>query len=133
MSDISLDVTELAIGESIVDFFAVLQLEAQMLTCTLLRRQFRACLCGTSALPQPLDDFWTALMQKRIVQRYGATEFGSVLKIRLDDQNAPDGSVGELESGIDLKLSGGNEGEILVKSPVGQLKYPRAYSTHSNR
>lgn len=82
-------------------------------------RQFRACLCGTSALPQPLNDFWAALMQKKIVQRYGATEFGAVLKVRLDDKNVPDGSVGEIASGIDIKLAeGDDEGEVLVKSPV---------------
>lgn len=83
-------------------------------------RQFRACLCGTSALPQPLNDFWTWLMQNKIVQRYGATEFGAVFKVSLDDKKAPDGSVGEIVSGIDIKLSEGDEGEVLVKSPVSQ-------------
>lgn len=58
-------------------------------------------------------------MQMRIIQRYGATEFGAVFKVRLDDKKTPDGSVGELVSGIDIKLSEGDEGEILVKSPVG--------------
>ncbi|KAJ4318945.1 hypothetical protein N0V94_004176 [Neodidymelliopsis sp. IMI 364377] len=86
-------------------------------------RQFRACLCGTSALPQPLNDFWTALMQKRIVQRYGATEFGAVFKVRLDDKRVPDGSVGQVASGIDVKLSDGDEGEILVRSPHMFSKY----------
>lgn len=84
-------------------------------------RQFRACLCGTSALPQPLNDFWATLMQKRIVQRYGATEFGAVFKVRLDDDRVPDGSVGEIVSGVDVKLSEGEEGEVLVKSPVSAL------------
>jgi malonyl-CoA/methylmalonyl-CoA synthetase len=81
-------------------------------------RQFRACLCGTSALPQPLNEFWTTLMQKKIIQRYGATEFGAVIKVRLDDKKTPDGSVGELVNGVDIKLSEGDEGEVLVKSPV---------------
>ena len=81
-------------------------------------RQFRACLCGTSALPQPLNDFWTTLMQKKIVQRYGATEFGAVFNVRLDDKKVPDGSVGQIVSGVDVKLSEGDEGEVLVKSPV---------------
>jgi malonyl-CoA/methylmalonyl-CoA synthetase len=81
-------------------------------------RQFRACLCGTSALPQPLNEFWTTLMHKRIVQRYGATESGAVIKVRLDDNRVPDGLVGEVVSGIDLKLADGDEGEVLVKSPV---------------
>lgn len=83
-------------------------------------RQFRACLCGTSALPKPLNDFWATLMQKRIVQRYGATEFGAVLKVRLEDKKVPDGSVGQIASGVDLKLSDGDEGEVLVKSPVSR-------------
>ncbi|KAF2035645.1 acetyl-CoA synthetase-like protein [Setomelanomma holmii] len=86
-------------------------------------RQFRACLCGTSALPQPLNDFWTTLMQKKIIQRYGATEFGAVFKVRLDDKKVPDGSVGEVASGIDVKLSEGDEGEVLVKSPHMFSKY----------
>lgn len=81
-------------------------------------RQFRACLCGTSALPQPLNDFWADLMQQRIMQRYGATEFGAIFKMRLGDKETPDGSVGQLVSGVDVKLSEGSEGEILVKSPV---------------
>ncbi|KAH6875180.1 hypothetical protein BKA58DRAFT_454024 [Alternaria rosae] len=88
-------------------------------------RQFRACLCGTSALPQPLDDFWKHLMQKPILQRYGATEFGAIFKMRLGDECVPEGSVGELASGVDAKLSGGDEGEVLVKSPHMFSKYLR--------
>ncbi|KAI4681730.1 uncharacterized protein J4E84_007325 [Alternaria hordeiaustralica] len=88
-------------------------------------RQFRACLCGTSALPQPLDDFWKHLMQKPILQRYGATEFGAVFKMRLGDESVPEGSVGELASGVDVKLSEGDEGEVLVKSPHMFSKYLR--------
>ncbi|KAF1358646.1 putative AMP-binding enzyme [Lizonia empirigonia] len=86
-------------------------------------RQFRACLCGTSALPQPLNDFWSTLMQKNIVQRYGATEFGAVFKVRLDDKKVPEGSVGQIASGVDIKLSEGDEGEVLVKSPHMFSKY----------
>jgi len=83
-------------------------------------RQFKAALCGTSALPYPINDFWTKLMGKRIVQRYGATEFGAVFKVHLNDNDVPDGSVGEKVPGIDLKLTNGDEGEILVKSPVSK-------------
>jgi malonyl-CoA/methylmalonyl-CoA synthetase len=81
-------------------------------------RQFRACLCGTSALARPINEFWTKLMQKRILQRYGATEFGAVFKVHVGDDGVPDGSVGERIAGIDMKLSEGDEGEVLVKSPV---------------
>lgn len=86
-------------------------------------RQFRTCLCGTSALPQPLADFWTTLMQKKILQRYGATEFGAIFKVRFDDRKVPDGSVGEAASGVDVKLSDGNDGEVLVRSPHMFSKY----------
>src|ERR1700760_849988 len=81
-------------------------------------KQFRAALCGTSALPYPINDFWTNIMGKRILQRYGATEFGAVCKVRMGDDHVPDGSVGEKVPGIDIKLSDGDEGEVLVKSPV---------------
>ncbi|KAL9088344.1 MAG: hypothetical protein Q9165_006269 [Trypethelium subeluteriae] len=86
-------------------------------------RQFRACLCGTSALPRPISEFWTELMQKRILQRYGATEFGAVFKVVMGDDQVPDGSVGERVPGIELKLSDGDEGELLVKSPWMFSKY----------
>lgn len=82
-------------------------------------RQFRACLCGTSALPYSINQFWTELMQKRIMQRYGATEFGAIFRVRMGSgDEVPDGSVGERVPGIDVKLSEGNEGEVLVRSPV---------------
>jgi len=86
-------------------------------------RQFRAVLCGTSALPRPIAEFWAELLQDKIVQRYGATEFGAVFKVHLGDTEVPDGSVGELVVGIDLKLTEGDEGELLVKSPHMFSKY----------
>lgn len=86
-------------------------------------RQFRAVICGTSALPRPICEFWTELLQRRIVQRYGATEFGAVFRVHLDDTDVPDGSVGELAAGVDMKLTGGDEGELLVKSPHMFSKY----------
>ena len=57
-------------------------------------------------------------MQKKIRQRYGATEFGAIFMVGLEDDKAPEGSVGECVSGVDVKLSAGNEGEVLVRSPV---------------
>lgn len=78
----------------------------------------RVCMCGTSALPQPIDQFWTKLRDgKRIVQRYGASETGVVYNMPFENgADVPDGSVGELSTGVDAKLSGGDEGEILLKS-----------------
>ncbi|KAF2436191.1 putative AMP-binding enzyme [Tothia fuscella] len=88
-------------------------------------RQFRAMLCGTSALPQPINDFWTELLQKSILQRYGGTEFGAVFKVYLGDKDVPDGSAGEKVAGYDLKLSNGDEGEVLVRTPHMFSKYLR--------
>jgi malonyl-CoA/methylmalonyl-CoA synthetase len=92
-------------------------------------RQFKGCLCGTSALARPINEFWTALMQKSILQRYGATEFGAVFKVQMGDKNVPDGSVGKRMPGIDVKLSDGEEGEVLVKSPVSKILLGNASST----
>jgi malonyl-CoA/methylmalonyl-CoA synthetase len=78
---------------------------------------FKVCLCGTSALPQPINEFWTDLLGRRIVQRYGSTELGVVFNMPVDPNEAiPDGSVGELSYGVDVKLSDGDEGEVLVKA-----------------
>ena len=89
-------------------------------------RRIKACLCGTSALPKPIADFWAEILGKKIVLRYGATEFGAVFKVRLGDQNVPDGSVGTLFSGCDVKLLGedgqyGDEGEVVIRSPAGEM------------
>ena len=79
-------------------------------------RQFKVLLCGTQALPQPIASFWEGFRGgRRILSRYGATETGAVLKIRLGDSEVPDGSIGEVTPGVQLKLSDG--GEILVKTP----------------
>lgn len=80
--------------------------------------QFRAIICGTSALPRPVQDFWTRIRKgKPILTRYGSTEAGAVLMVPLEGESVPDGSVGRVVPGVDLKLSEGEEGEILIKSP----------------
>ena len=85
----------------------------------------RLCICGTSALPQPIDEFWTALRNgRRIVQRYGSTEQGVVFNMPFEDNSTiPDGSVGEATMGVDVRLSEGDEGEVFVKSPQMFSKY----------
>ncbi|KAJ9622502.1 hypothetical protein H2204_011515 [Knufia peltigerae] len=87
----------------------------------------KTCLCGTSALPKPIADFWTTLRDGRpIVQRYGSTESGVVFNMSPypdETRTTPDGSVGELTVGVDAKLADGNEGEILIKSPHMFSKY----------
>ncbi|KAK4545444.1 hypothetical protein LTR36_002794 [Oleoguttula mirabilis] len=87
-------------------------------------RKLRACLCGTSALPKPISDFWTDILGQKILLRYGATEIGAVFKVPLtNNEDVPDGSVGTLFAGCDVRLSEGDEGEVLVKSPEMFSKY----------
>lgn len=81
--------------------------------------EFRALLCGTSALARPLQQKWTKLRGGRaILTRYGGTEFGNAFTVTPWSQGVPDGSVGEKAPGIDLKLSNGDEGEVLMRSPI---------------
>jgi malonyl-CoA/methylmalonyl-CoA synthetase len=85
----------------------------------------RLCICGTSALPQPIEQFWAKLRNgRRIVQRYGSTETGVVFNMPFEGgSDVPDGSVGELTLGLDVKLSDGDEGEVLVKNFIMFSKY----------
>lgn len=82
-------------------------------------RSLRLLISGTSAMPQPLLAKWTALTGgKRILERYGTTEFSAIFLISPHDGHlVPSGSVGRAVPGVDVRLSGGNEGEILVKCP----------------
>ncbi|EME48676.1 hypothetical protein DOTSEDRAFT_67645 [Dothistroma septosporum NZE10] len=80
-------------------------------------RSLRACICGTSALPKPIADFWRELLGRNILLRYGMTETGAVFRVRIGDQHVPDGSVGNLLAGCEVRLSDGDQGEVLSKSP----------------
>lgn len=80
-------------------------------------RSLRACICGTSALPKPIADFWRGLLGKNILLRYGMTETGAVFRVRIADKSVPDGSVGNLLPGCEVQLSEGDQGEVLAKSP----------------
>ncbi|KAL3437011.1 hypothetical protein BDV09DRAFT_202431 [Aspergillus tetrazonus] len=84
-------------------------------------RRIRAFLCGTSALPRPIQEFWTRILDgKMILTRYGGTEFHTTLKADLDG-SSPANSVGRVSPGVDLRLS--DEGEVLVKGPNMFSKY----------
>lgn len=96
--------------------------------CEAFRRapaRFRIVLCGTSALPEPINDFWTDMMDgRKIVQRYGSTEQGVIFHMPFaTDVNVPDGSTGEVALGADVKLSEGDEGEVRTKSYYSFSKY----------
>ncbi|PGG96985.1 hypothetical protein AJ80_09758 [Polytolypa hystricis UAMH7299] len=87
-------------------------------------RGFRIMLCGTSTQPTPVQQFWTNLLGgKRILTRYGATEIGATFKTPLCGDDVPDASVGPVFPGVTVKLSEGDEGEILIKSPFMFSKY----------
>lgn len=47
-------------------------------------RALRAALCGTSALPARVAEFWAKTFRKRVLLRYGGTEFGMRLLCRWD-------------------------------------------------
>lgn len=54
-------------------------------------RSFRLMVSGSAALPQPLQSKWMKLLGgKRVLERYGATEFNSVFSVRPGDTENPD-------------------------------------------
>ncbi|KAJ9652394.1 hypothetical protein H2198_008363 [Neophaeococcomyces mojaviensis] len=87
--------------------------------------QIRSALCGTSALPKPIDDFWAEMLNgRRIIQRYGSTEQGVIFNMPFDsDSKVPDGSAGEASLGVDVRLSEGAEGEVRSRSYYMFSKY----------
>ena len=88
-------------------------------------RAIRLLLCGTSALPKPLRLKWSNVTRgRRILERYGTTEFSGLILMAPDHASSvPDGSVGTLLPGVEVQLSNGDEGEILVKAPAMFLEY----------
>lgn len=78
-------------------------------------RNIRTMLCGSSALPGPVQDFWETLRQSPILTRYGATEFGAVIKTDLDPSHTPRNSVGRVVESVSLRLEA--DGHLLVKCP----------------
>jgi malonyl-CoA/methylmalonyl-CoA synthetase len=87
-------------------------------------RRIRSMLCGTSALPRPLQNKWTRLRGgKPILTRYGLTEAGNAFNVAPWLESVPDGTVGPKMAGVDVKLTAYPEGEILIKSPIMFSKY----------
>lgn len=88
-------------------------------------RSIRGMLCGGSTLPRPVQHFWETLRDgKRILDRYGSTESGLVFREALDCDQSPDGTVGLLSPGVEVKFAGGgDEGELLLRSPTMFMGY----------
>lgn len=89
--------------------------------------QLRYALCGTSALPQPITDFWTEMMNgNKIKQRYGSSEQGIVFNMEFEEEEeeeTPDGSTGVASLGVNVRLAEGDEGEVRSKSFYMFSKY----------
>jgi malonyl-CoA/methylmalonyl-CoA synthetase len=52
---------------------------------------FKALMCGTSNFPRPLKRKWSELLGgKRVLERYGTTEFSTALAIHPSDTNCPE-------------------------------------------
>lgn len=87
-------------------------------------RRLRALLCGSSALQQRVQDFWTEIRGGRpILVRYGSSEVPSVIRTpsRSSPQSIPKGCVGLPSPGLDWKIS--EQGELLLRSPFMFSKY----------
>jgi malonyl-CoA/methylmalonyl-CoA synthetase len=100
--------------------------EIERLRYTNAVAQLRAMLCGSSALQQHIQDFWTGIRNgKPILTRYGASEFPACLRVPagVNLKALPRGCVGTTVPGVDLKLTEGEHGELLVKSPYMFSKY----------
>ena len=82
-------------------------------------RRMRAFLCGSSALQEDVQEWWTKMRGQPILTRYGATEIPGCLKVPAgaDHSRLPRGCVGSVVPGVEVKLSEGTEGDLLVKSP----------------
>ncbi|KIW69996.1 hypothetical protein PV04_02308 [Phialophora macrospora] len=87
--------------------------------------QFREIMCGSSALQDHVQEFWTSLRKGRaILTRYGATEFPGCLKVPANaPTDLPKGCVGLPVPGSEVRLSEGDYGELLVRSPYMFSKY----------
>lgn len=82
--------------------------------------EVRALKCGSSALQRSVQEFWTKLRNGRpILARYGASEFPGCIKVPsdMDPKGLPQDCVGMSVPGVELKLTEGDHGELLVRSP----------------
>ncbi|KAL4744380.1 hypothetical protein BDW72DRAFT_199653 [Aspergillus terricola var. indicus] len=69
---------------------------------------FRIMMSGSAALLFLLQVKWARLRGgKRILERYGTTEFGSAFSVKPGDLGNPNGSVGKIFPGVEVKLTNG--------------------------
>ena len=86
--------------------------------------KLKSLLCGSSALQQPVQDFWTRIRNGRpILVRYGSSEVPACIRVptSIDPAIVPRGCVGIPAPGVDTRVS--DEGELLIKSPFMFSEY----------
>jgi malonyl-CoA/methylmalonyl-CoA synthetase len=78
--------------------------------------RLRLCVSGSAALPADLHRTLADRAGQRVLERYGMTETLMNVSNPYDGERRP-GSVGLPLPGVELRLSEGEEGEILVRGP----------------
>ena len=76
---------------------------------------------STSALPRQVSIKWEKLTGKPITERYGGSEVGAVYSNAIGGPVVP-GSVGKKHRMTESKLSEGDHGEVLARSPFVFMK-----------
>jgi len=76
----------------------------------------RLCVSGSAPLPPDVFDRIAAASGHRVLERYGMTETVMLLSNPYDAERRP-GTVGFPLPGVEMRLDGGETGEILVRGP----------------
>ena len=74
---------------------------------------------GSASLPRPFKTKWREMTGQRLLERYGTTETGIILSAGYEQDKRPDGAVGWIVPGVQIRLVGEgapNQGEIEVRS-----------------
>jgi malonyl-CoA/methylmalonyl-CoA synthetase len=90
--------------------------------------RLRLCVSGSAPLPADLHRALAERGGQQVLERYGMTETMMLVSNPYDGERRP-GSVGFLLPGVELRLSGGREGEIQVRGPnvfAGYRERPQA-------
>ncbi|MEV1006719.1 acyl-CoA synthetase [Streptomyces sp. NPDC049881] len=97
----------------------------------------RLLVSGSAALPAPDREAIVRATGRRVVERYGMTETLMNTSVRLDDADAPPGTVGTPLAGVELRLVDDAGAELPADDPesVGeiQLRGPNLFTGYLNR
>lgn len=90
--------------------------------------RLRLCVSGSAPLPAELHRSVAERANQQVLERYGMTETLMLVSNPYDGERRP-GSVGFPLPGVELRLAGGEEGEIQVRGPsvfTGYWEQPQA-------